>query len=313
VAEVPVGEYEKRDIDAQVARILRDLGAPEPPLVLSEVRALLHLNLKYYSSTDPGLIQELSHRFTLFARKTLPDVGRHLWSALSKSKLCSFWVPDSAQILLDENVPHLKHRWIEAHEITHSIAPWHKGFLLGDNLQMVDPACHAVLEAEANYGAGRLLFLQERFSHEARDLPLSFASVKQLASRYHNSIQSTFWRMVEERNPEDPVFGVISIHPKHPSVGQHDGPDAWRYFIRSQGFRSRFGNVLPEDLYPLIERHVSHRKTGPVLAADEVLTDTAGALWEFHLESFSNGHALLTVGYLLRPHRLIVPVAAAGG
>jgi hypothetical protein len=311
VAEVLVGDYEKRDIDGQIERILRDLGDPEPPLDLSAVRSLLSLDLQYYSSTDPGLIAELGHRFTLFARKTLPDVGRHLLSALTKSKLCAFWVPDSAQILLDESVPQPKHRWIEAHEITHSIAPWHKGYLLGDNLYMVDPECHAVLEAEANYGAGRLLFLQERFSLEARDLPLSFGSVKQLAARYHNSIQSTFWRVVEERNPQDPVFGVISIHPAHPTVGQHDGPDAWRYFIRSSGFRSRFGNVLPRHLYSLIERLSSRRKTGPVFAADELLIDAAGVRWEFRLESFSTGHALLTVGYLLRPHRVIVPVAAA--
>ena len=311
MAEVVVGEFEKRDIDGQVERILRDLGDPEPPLDLSDVRSLLSLDLQYYSSTDPGLVAELSHRFTLFARKTLPDVGRHLLNALAKSKLCAFWVPDSARILLDESVPQLKHRWIEAHEITHSIAPWHKGYLLGDNLHMVDPNCHAVLEAEANYGAGRLLFLQERFSQEARDLPLSFTSVKQLATRYHNSIQSTCWRMVEERNPQEPVFGVISIHPKHPTVGRHDGPDAWRYFIRSLGFRSRFGKVLPEHLYPLIERLSSQRKTGPVFVADELLTDAAGASWEFRLESFSTGHALLTVGYALRPHHVIVPVAVA--
>lgn len=311
MVEVLVGEYEKRDIDRHVERILRDLGNPEPPLDLSDVRSLLSLDLQYYRSTDPGLIAELSHRFTLFARKTLPDIVRHLLTALTKSKLCAFWVPEGARILIDENVPKLKHRWIEAHEITHSIAPWHKGYLLGDNLQMVDPACHAVLEAEANYGAGRLLFLQERFSREARDLPLSFASVKQLAARYRNSIQSTFWRMVEERNPLEPLFGVISIHPKHPTIGQHDGADAWRYFIRSLGFRSRFANVLPEHLYPVIERLSSHRKTGPVFAADEPMTDAAGVTWDFRLESFSTGHALLTVRYALRPHRIIVPVAVA--
>jgi len=175
---------------------------------------------------------------------------------------------------------------------------------------MVDPNCHAVLEAEANYGAGRLLFLQERFSQEARDLPLSFGSVKQLAARYRNSIQSTFWRLVEERNPHEPLFGVISIHPRYPTIGKHDGPDAWRYFIRSSGFRARFGNLMPENIYALIERLSSHRRTGPIFSADELLTDDAGVDWEFRLESFSTGHALLTVGCALRPHRVIVPVYA---
>ncbi|MHB8390256.1 MAG: hypothetical protein ACYDBH_11840, partial [Acidobacteriaceae bacterium] len=121
-----VGEPEKREIHDQVGRILRDLGYPEPPLKLADVRALLSLDSQYYSSSDPGLVTELSHRFTLLARKTIPDLGKHLLAALSKSRLCAFWVPDTARILVDSDVPKPKHRWIEAHEITHSITPWHR-------------------------------------------------------------------------------------------------------------------------------------------------------------------------------------------
>ena len=36
--EVIVGEYERRQINAQVQRVLRDLGNPEPPLKLEDVR-----------------------------------------------------------------------------------------------------------------------------------------------------------------------------------------------------------------------------------------------------------------------------------
>jgi hypothetical protein len=39
-----------------------------------------------------------------------------------------------------------------------------------------------MIEAEANYGAGRLLFLQDRFREEARDWALSFTSIKSLWS-----------------------------------------------------------------------------------------------------------------------------------
>src|ERR1700720_988013 len=112
-----IGEYEKKEIRSQVDRILRDLGHPEPPLSLADVRAVLSLDLQYYSRSDPGLIAELSHRFRLLARKTLPDLGNHLLTALSKSRLCAFWVPESSRILLDSDVPQRKHRWIEAHEI----------------------------------------------------------------------------------------------------------------------------------------------------------------------------------------------------
>jgi len=294
--EVEVGEFEKREIDAQIARILRDLGNPPPPLNLSDVRNLLKIDLKYYKSTDPSLLQELTHRFTLLARKTIPDIGKHLVAALSKSKLDAFWIPARRRILLDETVPEPKHRWIESHEISHSVTEWHKEFLLGDNRFTVDPICHATIESEANYGAGRLLFMADMFAKEARDLPATFDSVKTLAKRYENSIVSTFWRLVESRDPNHPAFGMVSNHPLFPAVGAHDGANAWRYFIRSPAFRTQFANVTPEQAYALIASHCTSRKKGPVFQTAELMENAIGEKWEFHIECFSTTYAVLTLG-----------------
>lgn len=295
--EGELGEFEKRDIRAQVDRLLRDLSNPEPPLRLPDVRALLAIDLQYYRSSDPGLISELTHRFNVFVRKSIPDLGRHLLSALAKSRLCAFWVPEASRILVDMDVPEPKHRWLEAHEIIHSITPWHRNFLLGDNLQTLDPTCHASLEAEANYGAGRLLFLQDRLAAEARDLALSFDSIKLLSKRYHNSIISTFWRAVEDRDPDQPVFGMVSVHPLHADIGQHDGPNPWRYYIRSAAFRAQFPAVQPEHAFGLVTQYAGHRRTGPVFTATHALRDARGDGWEFQLESFSTKYALLTLGF----------------
>lgn len=297
MSEELVGEFEKLEIRKQVDRMLRDLGNPVPPINLKDVRSLLSLDLHYYSSSDPTLLQELRHRFTLLAQKAIPDIGRHLISALAKSNLCAFWVPEASRIWIDSEVPTRKHRWIEAHEITHSVTPWHKGFLLGDNKFTLDPECHAIIEAEANYGAGRLLFLQDRFASEARDLRLSFDSIKALAKRYNNSIVSTLWRTVEERDPEWPVFGMVSYHPHFPEIGRHDGSDPWRYFIRSRAFRREFGSVSPDDIFALIVQFATTRKTGPIFSAQDLLQDGSGDDWEFSIESFSTKHALLTLGY----------------
>lgn len=304
--EDQVGELEKREIRDQVDRVLRDLGFPEPPLKLEDVRKLLSLDLSYYSSSDPGLVSELSHRFTLLARKTIPDIGKRLQDALSKSKLCAFWVPDASKILIDEDVPVLKHRWIEGHEICHSITPWHKEFLLGDNAQTLDPACHAMLETEANYGAARLLFLQDKFSNDARDLELSFDSIKLLAKRYKNSILSTFWRAVEDRDQSMPVFGMVSVHPIYPEIGKHDGPTPWRNMIRSAAFRTQFSNVSPDDAYKIIVQNASFRKTGPIFSTVEVLPDVLGVNWEFQIECFSTKYSLLTLGFPVRKHTVMV-------
>jgi len=51
-----VGEHEKREVRTHIDRILRDLGQPEPPLHLPDVRALLSRDVQYYSRTDPGLV-----------------------------------------------------------------------------------------------------------------------------------------------------------------------------------------------------------------------------------------------------------------
>src|SRR5260370_28036278 len=98
--EEQVGEFEKREIRDQVGRILRDLGNPAPPLKLTDVRTLLSIDLQYYSSSEPGLVSELTHRFMLLARKTIPDLGKHLAAALAKSRLCAFWLPDSSKIIV---------------------------------------------------------------------------------------------------------------------------------------------------------------------------------------------------------------------
>ena len=55
----------------------------------------------------------------------------------------------------------IQDRWNEAHEVGHSIIPWHDNLLLGDNEFSLNPNCHEQMEAEANFAAGQLLFLQE--------------------------------------------------------------------------------------------------------------------------------------------------------
>lgn len=162
-----VGEYEASDIEAIVARLLKDLGNPEPPLDLEMVRRQLDVDLKYYSSNDVGLFDEVAHRLKM-AGKQLFDKPTALFDAIRKAGLSALWVPSSRRIMIDQEVPHPKHRWIEGHEIGHSLIPWHREFLFGDDGVTLDPACHATVEAEANFASARLLFLQERFGAEAR-------------------------------------------------------------------------------------------------------------------------------------------------
>ncbi len=292
---IEIGANETLDIQSAVDRVLRDLENPEPPLDLERVRDVLRLDLKYYQGSDPGAVGEIAHRLRVAGKQLLARPGL-LGDAIRKAKLSALWIPDSKRILIDSDVPTAKHRWMEGHEIGHSITPWHQNFLFGDTSLTLDPACHAQVEAEANFAAKELLFLRGRFGEESRDLPTDFKTVRSLAKRYGNTITSTLWRMVEDRNPEVPAFGMVSVHPRHPDVGGAEDGQPVRYFIRSKAFRKEFPEVTAEEGFAILKQHASWSRTGPVVDCEHRLQDARREEREFHVQSFSNSYALLTYG-----------------
>jgi len=115
-----ISKRNARDIDQQVAKVLRGLGVPEPPIRLQDVRELLRLDLGYYSSGDTGLIRETISRLKVAGKQVIarPTI---LLDAIRKRDLKALYVPDRKRILLDSELPTLKKRWGEGHEISHSI------------------------------------------------------------------------------------------------------------------------------------------------------------------------------------------------
>lgn len=300
-----VGNNEARDIEKIVDRILKDLGNPEPPLSLDHVRELLKLDIQFYNTNDPSTLDEVIHKMKVAGKQILARPTLIL-DAIKKANISALWVPDSKRIMIDQDVPKLKHRWIEGHEISHSFIPWHREFLFGDTEFTLDPVCHAMVEGEANYGAARLLFMQNKFAEEARDLEMNFSNIKMMAKRYGNTITSTLWRMVQDREPDRPVFGMISAHPNHPNIGPSNIENPWKHFIRSEAFKERFPNITPAEAYQILSQKAGWNKSGTVVNAIEVLKDANGEEYEFQIESFSNSHALLTYGVVIRKKETLV-------
>lgn len=145
------------DIDRQVNKVLKALGSPEPPLKLDDVREILKLDRRYYSTTDDSFLRETISKLTVAGTQVMKRPGL-LLEAVKKMDLRALYLPDRKRILLDSGQPDAKQRWNEAHEIGHSIIPWHEDLMLGDQEQTLVPGCHAQIEAEANYAAGQLLF-----------------------------------------------------------------------------------------------------------------------------------------------------------
>lgn len=290
---ITVGGYEKRDIQQQVAKVLRGLGNPEPPLDLRDVRELLKLDLQYYRSGDDDSVKEFVSKVKIgvkqiIARPTL------LWDVIKKAKLSALWVPDRKRILVDATAPVLKHRWYETHEINHSFIPWHQQFLLGDTEKELNPLCLEVIEAEANYGSGQLLFLQERFTAQAMDMPLCLTSVQKIAKEFGNTITSTLWRFVEEVCAEIPVVALVSAHPHYVEAAKNPA-EPCRRCIESPRFKREFGHLTEMELFGMLSTYCSYKKRGPLGEDELVLTDANGENHFFHFESFSIGYDVLTL------------------
>ena len=299
-----------RDIDEQVAKVLRGLGNPSPPIDLRLVRELLKLDRGYYSTTDDGLLRETFSRLKIAGVQVLkrPTI---LKDAVTQLSLKALYLPDQKRILIDKDLPKLKHRWNEAHEIGHDMIPWHGGMMLGDTEQTLTPTCHEIMEAEANYAAGQLLFLASRFEAEATAETPSLDLVKRLSGAYGNTMTSTLWRLAEQAHGDRPMVALVSGHP-HPArrKADFDPTSPCRYCIQSPLFRDRFGQISEAQLFALVAAYAGGQRGG-MLGQDEVeLVDRAGEIHVFWFETFFNRYEALTLGIWVRQKATIVGGAA---
>jgi Zn-dependent peptidase ImmA (M78 family) len=295
-----------QDINELVAKVLRDLGNPEPPLQMDHVRELLRLDRQYYSSTEDGALREVAHRLTIAGKQVLARPAL-LLDVIKKWDLRALFIPDRKRILIDSELPDAKQRWSEAHEVGHSIIPWHTDTMLGDNKQTLTPACHEQIENEANFAAGQMLFFQQAFVQNARDLTVGINAVTTLKKRYGNTITTTLWRYVEQS--EQPMIGAISCHP-HRLPTEFDWGNPFRYFVGSRSFQQRFSNTREVDLFRQVQTYCANRRGGPLGATDLQLPDDSGLRHLFRFETFFNQYEALTLGVYKNAHPVVVAVSS---
>lgn len=305
--EPPIGNYETIDINDHVDRLLRDLGRPEPPLKLEQVRELQKLDLTYYTKSDLNLLDEMAHRARM-AGNTILSTAKRMAEVVDQFGLRGLLMlkKNEKKIFIDNDVVELKRRFIIAHEITHDLLPWHRSLLLGDNEETLSPGCHQTMEAEANYGGRRLIFMGGRFQKEARDCELSWKSIEVFKKRYGNTLTTTLWHMVCERDPEHPVFGMISRHPHHATIGNRGNGEDVAYFIRSNGFRTHFANVDQKATFNALRSYATTKTRGPIGEDVYIFSNMNGEPCDFEMFTFSNGYDLLTCGVYRGPHRRVV-------
>lgn len=296
----------RQKVDRRVDKILRDLGKPEPPLRLEEVRELLRLDLGYYQSDSDGLMERAAHKLVMAGKQILarPSLLRDL---VKKRSIKALWLPDRRRILIDETLHKAKHRWAEGHETIHSVLEWHEHVLHGDNELTMKQACLDKTEAEANYGAGQLLFLRQRFADEALDSVPSVELVKSLARSFKNTHASTLWRLVETAGRKRPMLGVMHYHPAPRfSSDKNDPSNPCRHFIRSDAFASMFAATTELAVFKNISEYIEPKKGGPVGGGTVLLLDDNGEPHEFLFESYNFIHECLTLAVYSRKANLVV-------
>jgi Zn-dependent peptidase ImmA (M78 family) len=292
------------DIEIQVAKVLRGLGNPEPPLDLLSVRELLKLDRGYYSTDDDSLLRETFSRMKVAGIQVLKRPTL-LKEAIQTLSLKALYLPDQKRILLDKNLPPLKHRWNEAHEVGHGIIPWHAGMMLGDDESTLTPTCHAQMESEANFAAGRLLFLGDRFVAEADSTGPSINEATRLSKKFDNTMTSTLWRYVEQTHQELPMVALVTGHPHVSRRKPGFNPvSPCRYCVQSPSFAVRFGRLTEADLFGITVSYCGAQQGGPLGAKDVILCDDAGEQHVFYFETFFNRYEALTLGVWRRLHPL---------
>ncbi len=279
-----IGNSEKKQIDKAIKRLMSDMKGVEPPLNLAAVRSQLDLDLEYYSSKDSSLMKEIVHSIKV-AGKVILGSETMLGKVIDKLGLRGMLFWDQNRILIDNQLHQARFRWAEGHEVGHTFCSWHKYYLLGDSKNELSPSCHATIEAEANYAAGQLLFMQDRFVAELMSLPISIASLKLLHKRFGNSNASTLWRMVEQYAGPHPLLGIVSEHP-HRLSDDFDFCEPCRYVIESPRFRETFSNISEVQLFEILTTICNRRTRGPLGTEEVELIDNHGVRHEFVFESF---------------------------
>lgn len=282
-----------KDIDGRIDRVHRELDYDGGKVSLNEVRELLRLDLHYFQIDDPHLLDEVVHKLKVGAKQIIERPSL-LLDAVRKFDLSALFIPDRKRILIDSALPDLKKRWCESHEMAHSLIPWHADYMLGDDRSTLSHACHQTIEAEANYGSGRLLFPHQTFTDARRSSQLGIHHVREIAKYFGNTITSTLWRCVEQS--EGLVFAAIGEHPHYPS----EGKPPVEYLIRSKQFEQQFANVTELDVWPWLQNYCGRNKTGPLGSTESHVVDVNGESHVFIIESFCNKHSVLTLARWLR-------------
>jgi IrrE N-terminal-like domain len=138
---------------------------------------------------------EAVHALAGVALERLPVAG-----PLRDRLLGAIWFEQRA-LFVRNGMSAARRRFTEAHETAHLLCPWHAAALRVDTAAELSGLADG-LEAEANFGAGQLIFQGDRFAREAAAHERSLRTPFALAGVYGASRHAAAYHYVESHGGE---------------------------------------------------------------------------------------------------------------
>ena len=156
-------------------------------------------------------------------------------AAPGRALLGALWFEQRA-LFVDGGQSAARRRFTEAHELMHALCPWHHAVLREDTEDELFRATRSAVEAEANVGAGLLIFQGGRFRARAAGEPCTLETAQALAAEHGASVQATLHHHVEH-HPRAVAMLVTGRFPRR------DGSlPVWRG-TQSAAFRAAHGPI----------------------------------------------------------------------
>jgi hypothetical protein len=190
-----------------------------------------------------------------------------------------------------------RRRFTEAHEAVHLLCPWHAAALRVDTASELFGALALGVEAEANFGAGQLIFQGDAFHAEALAHERSLRTAFALAGRFGASHHAAAHHYVDGH--PGPVALIVAGRWPDPCGAL----PIWRS-IESESFRRRWGRLaagLPAGRLvardgpgaPLAGAIDEARRSSEPVAATLWLADRGGRRRPMRAEVVNNRHCHL--------------------
>jgi hypothetical protein len=182
----------------------------------------------------PTPLEEVQRAAGIVARRDIGALPRELVTTPQPLLGALWYERRTVYVDLAQSQPRL--RFTDAHEAMHALCPWHEAVLREDGADELFRATRAAIEAEANFGAGLLIFQGRRFRERVRDEPCSLAGALALAPEHGASRQATVHHYVQQHGG----CAALLIAGRFP---RRDGSlPVWRS-VESPAFHRRYGRA----------------------------------------------------------------------